>query len=108
MVSHPRTNDLHSVRPTMNLNPTAPSPVPASAPIHGHDVIAMMLESNQAFSRSSLTAAIEGRFGRSARFYTCSAENMTAGELVDFLESRGKFIPHEGGFTVDPARVCQH
>lgn len=68
----------------------------------------MMLESEQAYSRESLAAAIVARFGADCRFHTCSAEGMTAGELVEFLESRGKFTPRADGFTVDPTRVCQH
>jgi probable metal-binding protein len=52
--------------------------------------------------------AIVARFGTDARFHTCSAEGMTAPELVTFLETRGKFMPIDGGFTINPARVCAH
>jgi probable metal-binding protein len=76
--------------------------------IHGHEVIAMMLASSEAYTRESLAAAIVRQFGAEARFHTCSAAGMTAPELVSFLEQRGKFIPRADGFTVDPARVCQH
>ena len=79
-----------------------------TAEIHGHDVIDMILESPQAYTRESLTAAIIARFGAETRFHTCSAAGMTAAELVTFLERRGKFMPLDGGFTVDPARVCSH
>ena len=90
------------------MNPTAASSLETPPQIHGHEVIAMMIESRQAFSRESLAAAIETRFGAAARFHTCSADGMAAAELVDFLESRGKFMPRAEGFTVDPDRVCQH
>jgi probable metal-binding protein len=33
---------------------------------------------------------------------------MTAPEMVTFLEERGKFMPVDGGFTIDPSRVCSH
>lgn len=79
-----------------------------SSQIHGHDVIAMMLESSQVYTRESLVAAIGTRFGANARFFTCSAEGMTAEELVDFLNGRAKFAPRAGGFAADPERVCQH
>ncbi|MFM8335507.1 MAG: YecH family metal-binding protein [Opitutaceae bacterium] len=81
-----------------------------SAPqeIHGHEVIAMILASRLAYTRESLINAIRARFGPETRFYTCSAAGMDAAELVRFLEARGKFMPAEGGFTVDPARVCKH
>lgn len=68
----------------------------------------MIYESKQAYTRESLAAAIVARFGGATRFHTCSADGMTAPELVTFLEERGKFMPIAGGFTVDPARVCAH
>lgn len=77
--------------------------------IHGHDVIAMMLESPEHYTRESLIRAIITRFGADTRFYTCSADGMTAVELVKFLASRGKFMPAgNSGFKVNPERVCQH
>ncbi len=77
--------------------------------IHGHDVIAMMMESPVPYTRDSLTQAIIARFGAETRFYTCSAEGMSAVELVEFLESRGKFMPAgDLGFQVNPERVCKH
>lgn len=79
-----------------------------SNPVHGHEVIAMMIAAEAPYSRESLAAAIRQKFGATTRFFTCSADNLTAEELVAFLEERGKFIPQAGGFTVDPARVCQH
>jgi probable metal-binding protein len=79
-----------------------------SSQVHGHEVIAMIYESKQAYTRESLTAAIIARFGADTRFHTCSAEGMTAPEMVTFLEERGKFMPVDGGFTIDPSRVCSH
>ena len=76
--------------------------------VHGHDVIAMMMEATQPFTRESLIGAILDRFGPDTRFYTCSAEGMNAAELVTFLEERGKFMPAGPGFQINPERVCQH
>lgn len=78
------------------------------ASIHGHEVLNMMLESGERYSEKSLEAAICTRFGDDARFHTCSAEDMTAGELVAFLTSRGKFIPTEDGFSTHESKICQH
>ncbi|MGK5721520.1 YecH family metal-binding protein, partial [Proteus mirabilis] len=55
------------------------------ASIHGHEVLHMILSSKVAFTQRSLIEAIHQRFGEEARFHTCSAENMTAAELVAFL-----------------------
>ncbi len=79
-----------------------------SSSIHGHDVIAMIQESQQGYTRETLVATIVARFGAATRFYTCSARDMKAEELVDFLASRGKFMPLADGFTINPDRVCEH
>lgn len=66
--------------------------------IHGHDVLNMMLTSGKTYTRSTLVAEIIHKFGHDTKFHTCSAENMTAEELVEFLEKRGKFKLQSGGF----------
>ena len=74
--------------------------------IHGHEVLHMM-EGNNYSNRESLVEAIINKFGPDERFYTCSAEGMTAEELVDFLEARGKFMPsNNDDFTVDTSKIC--
>lgn len=52
--------------------------------IHGHEVLQMMLASGESWTVASLEAAIRRRFGEEARFHTCSAENLSAAELVAF------------------------
>ena len=76
--------------------------------IHGHEVLNMMLDSETGYSEKSLEQAIIAKFGDEARFHTCSAEGMTAGELVLFLAERGKFIPQQDGFTTHESKICHH
>lgn len=76
--------------------------------IHGHEVMQMMLDSGVTYTRDSLREAILERFGSDARFFTCSAEELTADGLIDFLAGRGKFIGTSIGFTTDPANICDH
>jgi len=76
--------------------------------IHGHEVIDMIVQSGQAYTRDSLRADIVKRFGADARFCTCAAENLTAEELIAFLEARGKFRDAGTGFTIDQQQVCNH
>lgn len=76
--------------------------------VHGHEVIRMILESGEGYTRDTLEAAIIARFGEKTSFHTCSASGMTAAEIIRFLEERGKFRPVAGGFTVDPSKVCSH
>ena len=79
-----------------------------SESIHGHEVMEMMVASGKTYTRESLEVEIVEKFGADARFHTCSAENMTAKELVDFLEDRGKFINSDEGFSTDPEKICDH
>ncbi|MBP9643963.1 MAG: YecH family protein [Budvicia sp.] len=76
--------------------------------IHGHQVLEMMITSDQPYSTASLIDAITQRFGPNARFHTCSAQDLTAGALVDFLAAKGKFIPTDDGFTTSTSKICQH
>jgi probable metal-binding protein len=76
--------------------------------IHGHAVLEMMLASGHAYTRESLRAAILERFGPGARFYTCSADGMTAEELITFLHNRGKFqAAAADGFTTNRTVICR-
>ena len=76
--------------------------------IHAHEVMHLMLELNQAFSRESLARAIVERFGADARFHSCSASGMDVNEVIEFLEMRGKFVPEGDGFNTAPDRICNH
>ena len=76
--------------------------------IHGHDVMRMMIEDGKVYTRATLRDAIVDRFGEEARFYTCSAQNLTSDELIAFLESRGKFVNEDGGFKTEPEKICEH
>lgn len=76
--------------------------------IHGHEVLEMMIHSQETYTTSSLIAAIEQKFGSNARFHTCSKSDMTAAELVGFLENKGKFIPQDSGFTTNEKKICKH
>lgn len=76
--------------------------------IHGHEVMQMMVESKATYSTESLKSAIIHKFGSDARFYTCSADNLTAEQLIAFLAERGKFVPQENGFSTTPDKICNH
>lgn len=76
--------------------------------IHGHDVMHMMLESDQQFTTESLKSAIGERFGKQARFHTCSAQNLDAEQLIEFLTQKGKFVPTAEGFSTQPEKICNH
>ena len=79
-----------------------------SQSIHGHDVMEMMLAQDGQFTWASLKLAIDARFGTDARFHTCSASEMDADALIDFLAKRGKFIESDEGFQTRADKICQH
>ena len=74
--------------------------------LHGHEVMRKMIESGHAYTRDSLRIAITAWFGETARFHTCSAENMTADELIAFLAARHKFYSDDVGFRVNEDEIC--
>ena len=74
--------------------------------IHGHEVLKLMLASGKSYTKASLQAELLATFGAAARFHTCSAENLTAAALIDFLDGRGKFVADENGFQTDAAKIC--
>ncbi|HFZ8993079.1 TPA: YecH family metal-binding protein [Citrobacter freundii] len=76
--------------------------------VHGHEVLEMMVESGEQYSHASLEAAIKARFGEQARFHTCFANDLTAAQLVAFLEEKGKFVARENGFSTDESQLCSH
>jgi probable metal-binding protein len=75
---------------------------------HGHEVIQMMLQSDKAYTRATLRDDIVAHFGPDARFYTCSAQNLTPEGLIDFLQAKGKFVPRAEGFQTSPDLMCNH
>ncbi len=79
-----------------------------SVQIHGHEVMEMMATDGKTYTKETLREAMATKFGSDARFFTCSAENMTADELIVFLEMRGKFIPSAEGFSTDKSKICSH
>ena len=76
--------------------------------VHGHEVMHMMVNAQQGYTRETLRQTIVAQFGEDTRFYTCAAENMDAIELIEFLEQRGKFHPVAGGFTTAADQICDH
>ena len=61
-----------------------------------HQVLHMM-EGNS-YSEASLKEAIVKTFGEDQRFYTCSAENMDADELIRISETKGEIHAYRKWF----------
>jgi len=76
--------------------------------IHAHEVMHMMLEQDEGYSRESLARSISDRFGADAKFHSCSAAGMDIQTVIDFLESRGKFVARSDGFNTAADKICKH
>jgi probable metal-binding protein len=76
--------------------------------VHGHEVMHFMLENEGGFSKESLKEAIIARFGADTRFHTCSAQGMTAEQLIDFLAAKEKFVETGSGFNTQAEKICNH
>lgn len=68
----------------------------------------MMISSGDSYSTDSLISSIEDKFGKETRYHSCSKSELTAAERVSFLQTRGKFIPANSGFTTDKSKICNH
>ncbi len=66
------------------------------------------MASGKTYTRETLIADIVAKFGNDARFHTCSAENMTAEQMVEFLDARGKLVQRDGGFQTSKDVMCKH
>lgn len=76
--------------------------------VHAHEVMRLMLELDSDFSRESLGQAIIERFGKETRFHSCSKSGMDVNGVIDFLESRGKFVARADGFNTAQDKICDH
>jgi len=79
-----------------------------SESIHGHQVMQMMLDSSDTFTKASLKAKMTELYGVEARYHTCSAKEMDADQLIEFLEARGKFVGSDDAFTTEAEKMCSH
>jgi len=79
-----------------------------SEEIHGHAVLEMMNNSGISYSRESLIAAIDEKFGSDARFVVCCGGGMTSTVLVDTLIERGKFKGERDAFVFNQESKCEH
>jgi probable metal-binding protein len=76
--------------------------------IHGHDVLHLIADAKVPFTYASLIEEIQQRWGKDARFHTCSIEGMTAKELLNFLSNRGKINLEADMITTDTSKICEH
>lgn len=70
--------------------------------------MALVAESPAGIALTELTEKVVREYGAEARFYTCSAENMSFDELLIFLGERDKVRILEGRVLTGGAPACNH
>ena len=81
--------------------------MPTTQNVHGHEILRLVHTAPTAFTRATLAQEAARRYGPDARFCTCSVQDMTLSQLVDFLVSRGKLIEAGGQLRADISQMCQ-
>jgi probable metal-binding protein len=79
--------------------------------IHGHEIMALVAKYPEGIAPETLDDIVAQEFGTTARFFTCSSENMSLPELLTFLCERDKLqlrenlffpVPRPPAVTTDP------
>jgi len=76
--------------------------------IHGHDIIDLVATYPDGIRLSQLMEIVDGRFGKSVTFHTCSAMGMNLDELLHFLEARDKVRIVSGVVYPGGSPACEH
>ncbi len=74
--------------------------------VHGHEILHLVHESSQPFTRDGLRAEVLRLYGPAARFCTCSTSAMSFDELLVFLLLRGKLVERGGLIAADISQLC--
>ncbi|MCX6970463.1 MAG: DUF2492 family protein [Verrucomicrobia bacterium] len=76
--------------------------------IHGHEIIELVSKYPEGIATATLTDIVTHEFGTGARFFTCSAENMSLPELLAFLGERDKVQLRDGLVFPGGSPACSH
>ncbi len=65
--------------------------------VHGHNVLNLVKDHQEALTSDALLALITDHFGTKTRYHTCSLRDLSAQELIDQFVQKGKLIDSENG-----------
>jgi probable metal-binding protein len=74
--------------------------------VHGHELLHMVMDSQEGHTLDSLKAQITAKFGEDVKFHTCSLAGMPFEHLLYYLMITGKIVEIEGKLRVNPAMIC--
>lgn len=75
--------------------------------VHGHTVINLVKAQPGHFTRQTLLDTVQKEHG-DALFHTCSMQDLTLEQLLDFLISKKKLVLEDGKLVPNEARICNH
>ena len=76
--------------------------------IHGHEIIELVAKDPEGIATATHPDIVAGEFGTGARFFTCSAKNMSLPELLTFLGERDKVLLRDGLVFPGGSPACEH
>ena len=76
--------------------------------IHGHEIMALVAKYPEGIAVSALADIVAHEFGAGAKFFTCSAENMSLPELLAFLAERDKVQLSDNLVLPGGSPACEH
>ena len=74
--------------------------------IHGHEVMQKVCSLDKKMTRADVVAEVVNAFGANTEYYSCSADGLTADEIISFFESKGKFCFDTGYLALDAGGGC--
>ena len=76
--------------------------------IHGHEIMALVAKHPEGSAVAALADIVAHEFGDGAKFFTCSAENMSLPELLSFLGERDKVQFRDNLVFPGGSPACEH
>ena len=75
---------------------------------HAHDILNLLIESQQLYTIETLKVKIANSYGADATFYTCKLKDLTIEQLLEFFVAKNKVTITDGIVTTNIANMCHH
>lgn len=74
--------------------------------LHGHTILKKLTETPMTLSE--LKSWLDGEYGSSYQFHTCSQDRLSFDAIITFFQSREKIVEVDGKWQTQAHRVCNH
>jgi probable metal-binding protein len=76
--------------------------------IHGHEILKLLIDAKDPYTRERLNHEIKEKYGEQARFHACAGSDMTLDGLMEYLSVRGKIQEKNGRLYSSAEQMCSH